>query len=152
MVVTRRRPESIGPKGLSVDDAKEGGTNKDASSSSTLLPQSHSPREGVRFGASGNRCCQPSHGNVSITVLIATSSNRSGFGPQLLISYDSVAGNWDFGMVGIYLCLPSFAKLIRDCSSTTTSKTPMSSSSLAAKIWYRSLAQVAVVSRIRPRH
>ena len=36
-----------------------------------------------------------------MTVPIATSPGRSGFGPQLSLSYDSGAGNGPFGLAGL---------------------------------------------------
>ncbi|MFH0343752.1 MAG: SpvB/TcaC N-terminal domain-containing protein [Chromatiales bacterium] len=44
-----------------------------------------------------------------MTVPIATSSGRSGFGPQLSLSYDSGAGNGPFGF-GWSLSLPSITR------------------------------------------
>ncbi len=46
---------------------------------------------GEKFGAN------PITGTGSMTVPIATSPGRSGFGPQLSLSYDSGAGNGPFG-------------------------------------------------------
>jgi len=48
----------------------------------------------------------PVTGTGSMTVPIATSPGRSGFGPQLSLSYDSGAGNGPFGF-GWSLSLPS---------------------------------------------
>jgi hypothetical protein len=48
----------------------------------------------------------PVTGTGSMTVPIATSPVRSGFGPQLSLSYDSGAGNGPFGF-GWSLSLPS---------------------------------------------
>ena len=44
-----------------------------------------------------------------MTVPIATSPGRSGFGPQLSLSYDSGAGNGPFGF-GWSLSLPSITR------------------------------------------
>src|SRR2546429_4177104 len=44
-----------------------------------------------------------------MTVPIATSPGRSGFGPQLSLSYDSGAGNGPFGL-GWSLSLPSITR------------------------------------------
>ena len=51
----------------------------------------------------------PVTGTGSMTVPIATSSGRSGFGPQLALSYDSGAGNGPFGF-GWSLSLPQVAR------------------------------------------
>jgi virulence plasmid B protein len=51
----------------------------------------------------------PVTGTGSMTVPIATSPARSGFGPQLSLSHDSGAGNWPFG-VGWTFSLPSIMR------------------------------------------
>jgi hypothetical protein len=51
----------------------------------------------------------PVTGTGSMTVPIATSPGRSGFGPQLSLSYDSGAGNGIFGL-GWNLSLPSITR------------------------------------------
>ena len=58
---------------------------------------------GEKFGAN------PVTGTGSLTVPIATSPGRSGFGPQLALSYDSGAGNGPFGL-GWNLSLPSITR------------------------------------------
>src|SRR5215475_12190454 len=58
---------------------------------------------GEKFGAN------PVTGTGSMTVPIATSPSRSGFGPQLSLSYDSGAGNGPFGF-GWSLSLPSITR------------------------------------------
>jgi hypothetical protein len=51
----------------------------------------------------------PVTGTGSMSVPIATSPGRSGFGPQLSLSYDSGAGNGPFGL-GWNLSLPSITR------------------------------------------
>ena len=51
----------------------------------------------------------PVTGTGSMTVPIATSPGRSGFGPQLSLSYDSGAGNGPFGF-GWNLSLPAITR------------------------------------------
>lgn len=51
----------------------------------------------------------PVTGTGSMSVPIATSPGRSGFGPQLSLSYDSGAGNGPFGL-GWSLSLPSITR------------------------------------------
>ncbi|MDP9315488.1 MAG: toxin, partial [Chloroflexota bacterium] len=58
---------------------------------------------GEKFGAN------PVTGTGSMSVPIATSPGRSGFGPQLAISYDSGAGNGPFGF-GWSLPIPSITR------------------------------------------
>ena len=48
-------------------------------------------------------------GTGSLNVPIYTSPGRSGFGPQLLLSYDSGAGNGPFGL-GWDLSIPSITR------------------------------------------
>ena len=58
---------------------------------------------GEKFGAN------PVTGTGSMTVPIATSPGRAGFGPRLSLSYDSGAGNGPFGF-GRSLSLPSITR------------------------------------------
>src|SRR5881392_4333487 len=58
---------------------------------------------GEKFGAN------PVTGTGSLSVPIATSPGRSGFGPQLSLSYDSGAGNGPFGL-GWNLSLPAITR------------------------------------------
>src|ERR687890_453342 len=58
---------------------------------------------GEKFGAS------PVTGTGSMAVPIATSPGRSGFGPQLSLSYDSGSGNGPFGF-GWSLSLPAITR------------------------------------------
>jgi len=58
---------------------------------------------GEKFGTN------PVTGSGSMSVPIATSPGRSGFGPQLSLSYDSGAGNGQFGF-GWNLALPSITR------------------------------------------
>ncbi|GHO82382.1 SpvB/TcaC N-terminal domain-containing protein [Dictyobacter formicarum] len=58
---------------------------------------------GEKFGAN------PVTGTGSMTVPVATSPGRSGFGPQLSLSYDSGAGNGPFGL-GWNLSLPAITR------------------------------------------
>ncbi|HZI55137.1 MAG TPA: SpvB/TcaC N-terminal domain-containing protein, partial [Verrucomicrobiae bacterium] len=51
----------------------------------------------------------PVTGSGSLTVPIALSPGRSGFGPQMSLSYDSGTGNGPFG-IGCSLSLPSIAR------------------------------------------
>ena len=51
----------------------------------------------------------PVTGTGSMTVPIAVSPGRSGFGPQLALSYDSGSGNGSFG-IGWSLSLPSITR------------------------------------------
>ena len=75
------------------------------SAPSVSLPKGGGAIRGIgeKFGAN------PVTGTGSMTVPIATSPGRSGFGPQLSLSYDSGAGNGPFGF-GWSLSLPSITR------------------------------------------
>ena len=72
---------------------------------SISLPKGGGAIRGIGEKFSAN----PVTGTGSLTVPIATSPGRSGFGPQLSLSYDSGAGNGLFGL-GWSLSLPSITR------------------------------------------
>jgi hypothetical protein len=57
---------------------------------------------GAIRGMGGKFAANPVTGTGSMSVPIATSPGRSGFGPQLSLSYDSDAGNGTFGFGWIF--------------------------------------------------
>ncbi|HEU0077853.1 MAG TPA: SpvB/TcaC N-terminal domain-containing protein, partial [Longimicrobiaceae bacterium] len=64
-----------------------------------LLPVVSLPRGGAAIRGIGETfAVSPATGTCSFTVPIHTSPGRSGFGPQLALSYDSGAGNGPFGL------------------------------------------------------
>ena len=68
------------------------------------------PKGGGAIRGMGEKfAANPVTGTGSMTVPIATSPGRSGFGPQLALSYDSGAGNGPFGL-GWSLSLPSITR------------------------------------------
>ncbi|HMV56102.1 MAG TPA: SpvB/TcaC N-terminal domain-containing protein [Nitrospira sp.] len=68
------------------------------------------PKGGGAIRGIGEKfAANPVTGTGSMTVPIATSPGRSGFGPQLSLSYDSGAGNSPFGF-GWSLSLPSITR------------------------------------------
>ena len=68
------------------------------------------PKGGGAIRGIGEKfAANPVTGTGSMTVPIATSPGRSGFGPQLSLSYDSGAGNGPFGF-GWNLSLPSITR------------------------------------------
>src|SRR2546425_6339813 len=86
--------------------AVTGNGEKSAFSAPTIsLPKGGGAIRGIgeKFGAN------PVTGTGSLTVPIATSPGRSGFGPQLSLSYDSGAGNGVFAF-GWSLGLPVFTR------------------------------------------
>src|SRR5512142_1475885 len=72
---------------------------------SISLPKGGGAIRGVGEKFSAN----PVTGTGTMTIPIATSPGRSGFGPQLSLSYDSGAGNGPFGL-GWSLSLPSITR------------------------------------------
>jgi hypothetical protein len=68
------------------------------------------PKGGGAIKGMGEKfAANPVTGTGSMSVPIATSPGRSGFGPQLSLSYDSGAGNGIFGL-GWNLSLPSITR------------------------------------------
>jgi hypothetical protein len=73
-------------------------------------PQVSLPKGGGAVRGIGEKfTANPVTGTASFSVPIATSPGRSGFGPQLVLSYDSGAGNGSFGL-GWGLALPSITR------------------------------------------
>ena len=73
-------------------------------------PQLSLPKGGGAIHGIGEKfAANPVTGTGSLTVPIATSPGRSGFGPQLALSYDSGSGNGPFGL-GWSLALPSITR------------------------------------------
>jgi hypothetical protein len=68
------------------------------------------PKGGGALKGIGEKfAANPVAGTGSMSVPIATSPGRSGFGPQLSLSYDSGTGNGPFGM-GWHLSLPTITR------------------------------------------
>jgi RHS repeat-associated protein len=91
--------------GSKVGDRKEaGGAN------ASSLPSISLPKGGGAIRGMGEKfATNPITGTGSVTVPVATSPGRSGFGPQLALSYDSGAGNGPYGF-GWSLSLPSITR------------------------------------------
>ena len=88
--------------------SKENGGKE--SSNAASVPTITLPKGGGAIRGIGEKfAANPVTGTGSMTVPIATSPARSGFGPQLSLSYDSGAGNGPFG-VGWNLSLPSITR------------------------------------------
>ena len=88
-------------------------SNKDAATASTggvQAPSVSLPKGGGAIRGIGEKfAANPVTGTGSMSVPIATSPGRAGFGPQLSLSYDSGAGNGPFGF-GWNLSLPSITR------------------------------------------
>src|SRR3954453_7261295 len=68
------------------------------------------PKSGGAIRGIGEKfAANPVTGTGSLTVPVYASPGRSGFGPQLSLSYDSGAGNGPFGF-GWSLALPSITR------------------------------------------
>jgi virulence plasmid B protein/glycosyltransferase TcdB-like subunit of Tc toxin len=88
------------------NDKKEG----DSNSFQVRAPAVALPKGGGAIRGIGEKfAANPVTGTGSMTVPIATSLGRSGFGPQLSLSYDSGAGNGIFGF-GWSLSLPAITR------------------------------------------
>ena len=79
---------------------KGGGADAgDGSGARSLLPAVTVPKGGGAIRGIGEKfTSNPVTGAGSMSVPIAVSPGRSGFGPQLSLSYDSGAGNGPFGI------------------------------------------------------
>src|SRR5437867_882714 len=97
------KPSSNSPQGSQPDS--NGQQSFQIAAPSISLPKGGGAIRGMgeKFGAN------PVTGTGSMTVPIATSPGRSGFGPQLSLAYDSGAGNGPFGL-GWNLSLPSITR------------------------------------------
>src|SRR5260370_41360088 len=79
-------------------------------SSAPAPPAISLPKGGGAIRSIGEKfAANPVTGTGSMSVPIATSPGRSGFGPQLSLSYDSGAGNGPFGF-GWSLSIPSITR------------------------------------------
>lgn len=76
----------------------------------TAAPAINLPKGGGAIRSIGEKfAANPVTGTGSMSVPIATSPGRAGFGPELSLSYDSAAGNGPFGL-GWNLALPSITR------------------------------------------
>jgi RHS repeat-associated protein len=96
-----------------VDDPKGSGTSEDKAPEKPFAvsaPQLTLPKGGGAISGIGEKfAANPVTGTGSLTVPIALSPGRSGFSPQLTLSYDSGAGNGPFGL-GWSVSLPSITR------------------------------------------
>lgn len=99
------------PRSASTQQSSVGGTSSASDESFQITaPTISLPKGGGAIRGVGEKfAANPVTGTGSMTVPIATSPGRSGFGPQLSLSYDSGAGNSQFGF-GWSLSLPSITR------------------------------------------
>lgn len=89
---------------------EEQASKETASNSSVSAPTITLPKGGGAIRGMGEKfSANPVTGTGSMSVPIATSPGRSGFGPSLSLSYDSGAGNGPFGF-GWNLSIPSITR------------------------------------------
>jgi len=99
-------------KNLTANEAvpSKSGDSGSSSGQSIAPPVITLPKGGGAIRGIGEKfAANPVTGTGSMTVPIATSPGRSGFGPQLSLSYDSGAGNGPFGF-GWNLSLPAITR------------------------------------------
>ncbi|HUG66473.1 MAG TPA: SpvB/TcaC N-terminal domain-containing protein, partial [Pirellulaceae bacterium] len=90
--------------------SRSGQSESDAAKFAVTPPTISVPKGGGAVRGIGEKfAANPVTGTGSMTVPIATSPGRSGFGPQLSLSYDSGAGNGPFGF-GWSLALPQITR------------------------------------------
>jgi hypothetical protein len=92
-------------QGSGGESAAAGNDNRLVSAPTISLPKGGGAIRGMGEKFAAN----PVTGTGSMTVPIATSPGRAGFGPELSLSYDSGAGNGPFGF-GWTLSLPSITR------------------------------------------
>src|SRR5712671_6828998 len=84
--------------------------NRSEGDPKSAAPSISLPKGGGAIRGIGEKfAANPVTGTGSMSVPLATSPGRSGFGPQLSLSYDSGAGNGPFGL-GWSLSLPSITR------------------------------------------
>ena len=102
--------QSTNPKQQSGSSPGSGSDTGGKESFQISAPSISLPKGGGAIRGMGEKfAANPVTGTGSMTVPIATSPGRSGFGPQLSLSYDSGAGNGPFGF-GWSLSLPSITR------------------------------------------
>jgi hypothetical protein len=87
------------------DPGKGAASNQKSSIPSVSLPKGGGAIRGIGEKFAAN----PVTGTGSLTIPVATSPSRSGFGPELSLSYDSGTGNGPFGL-GWNLTLPAITR------------------------------------------
>ncbi len=102
---------SAGTRGGSAAQNSRAPANGNASDAFRVsAPTVSLPTGGGAIRGMGEKfAANPVTGTGSMTVPIATSPGRSGFGPQLSLSYDSGTGNGPFGF-GWSLALPAITR------------------------------------------
>ncbi len=106
---SRSSPRSV-ESGSSFSTAPGGAGASGGSNFAVSAPTISLPKGGGAIRGMGEKfAANPVTGTGSMSVPIATSPGRSGFGPQLSLSYDSGSGNGPFGF-GWSLSLPAITR------------------------------------------
>jgi len=91
-------------------DKKDSGEEKKTDNFASTSPSISLPKGGGSIHGMGEKFgTNPVTGTGTMSIPIATSPGRSGFGPKLSLSYNSGAGNGPFGF-GWHLSLPSITR------------------------------------------
>src|SRR5262245_39478414 len=107
MMTESNRKDSVG-KSVPQTDTRDSGDRGDQFM--VAAPSISLPKGGGAIRGMGEKfAANPVTGTGSMTVPIAVSQGRSGFGPQLGLSYDSGGGNGPFGF-GWNLPLPAITR------------------------------------------
>jgi hypothetical protein len=97
-------------KGNTLQQQAQGSAGEQKDTFRVTSPSISLPKGGGAIRGIGEKfAANPVTGTGSMSVPIATSPGRGGFGPQLSLSYDSGAGNGPFGL-GWHLALPSITR------------------------------------------
>ncbi|MEZ4617945.1 MAG: SpvB/TcaC N-terminal domain-containing protein [Caldilineaceae bacterium] len=95
---------------LQTNSPNAAGNQQESPTNNIALPTISLPKGGGAIRGMGEKfAANPVTGTGSMSVPLATSPGRSGFGPQLTLSYDSGAGNGPFGL-GWKLSLPAITR------------------------------------------
>jgi len=107
----KNRNHRAGPEGQMLERPKQGAEKQEPrGNGAAVAPSISLPKGGGAIRGMGEKfAANPVTGTGSMSVPIATSPGRSGFGPQLALSYDSGAGNGPFGF-GWSLSLPAITR------------------------------------------
>src|SRR5260370_977558 len=95
---------------MTTEEKTDANSNAGSQNGAVVAPSISLPKGGGAIRGIGEKfAANPVTGTGSMSVPIATSPGRSGFGPQLSLAYDSGAGNGPFGF-GWSLSLPSITR------------------------------------------
>ena len=98
------------PRAFRDEERKDASPGSAGSHTTLSLPTLSLPKGGGALRGIGEKFgANPATGTGSMSVPLATSPGRSGFGPQLSLSYDSGSGNGPFGF-GWSLSTPAITR------------------------------------------